>query len=374
MNTIKSLTRAEINLNSLEYNLNQIRKRIPEGKKLLCVVKADAYGHGAVEVTRFLEDKGVEVFAVACLKEAAELRHGGVKSKIIIFGGVIFGEAECVAKYDVVPVIYSKEIASELNKEAERAGRKIKVNVEIDTGMGRLGISASETDSFFSFLSELKYIEVEGVMMHFAEADSVDDAYTMLQLSRFDECREKIDSITGPADFHAANSAAFLKYPDTMYAFSRIGLMLYGYKPCIDNSTDISLHPVMTLKSVITFIKEVNEGNFISYGRTYKCREKMKIATIGCGYADGLSRKLSNNFSVLLHGQYAPVVGRVCMDQTMIDVTNISEAKIGDEVVLMGSAGGKMIGADEIAERIDTIPYEVLCSVGKRVDRIYVGK
>jgi len=374
MTRIKNLTRAEIDLNILENNLDEIRKHLPAEKPMLCVIKANAYGHGAVEVSKCLERKGVRLFAVACLKEAVELREAGMSSQIIIFGGLTSEEVRDSLAYDVTPVIYTKDIAEKLNREAEIFGKKIKVHVEIDTGMGRLGILPDEVNSFFPFLKTLKNIDVEGLMMHFAEADIDDDNYTIHQMSLFEDCRKKIISIINGVNPHAANSAAFLKYPDSLYSSPRIGLMLYGYKPCKDELMDISLKPVMTLKSRITFIKEVKKDTFISYGRTYKCPGKMKIATIGCGYADGLNRKLSNNFSVLIHGKLAPLVGRVCMDQTMIDITQIDGVDIGDEVVLMGIQRDKYIGADEIAERIETIPYEILCAVGQRVDRIYTKK
>lgn len=374
MDKVKNLTWAEIDLNILENNLDEIRKHLPEENPILCVIKANAYGHGAVEVSKCLEGKGVRIFAVACLKEAAELRKAGVSSTIIVFGGLIYEEIRDAFVYNVTPVIYTKDIAEKLNREAEVFGKKIKVHIEIDTGMGRLGILPDEVDSFFSFLRKLKNIDVEGIMMHFAEADAGVDSYSIHQMSLFEDCRKKIVSIVDGIKPHAANSAAFLKFRDSLYFSPRIGLMLYGYKPCKDGLRNLSLKPVMTLKSRITFIKEVKKGTFISYGRTYRCSEKMKIATIGCGYADGLNRKLSNNFSVLLRGEFASIVGRVCMDQTMIDITHIDGASIGDEVVLMGAQGNKCIGADDIAERIETIPYEVLCAVGQRVDRVYIKK
>lgn len=372
MKKIRNLTWAEINLNALENNLKEIKKHLPSQKSLLCVVKANAYGHGAVEVSRCLEKNGINQFAVAYLKEGIELREAGISSKIIVFGGLLREEINYAIEYDLTPVIYSKVMCKEINSIAEKKNKRASAHIEIDTGMGRLGILPEEINDFLDFLKDCKYIEVEGIMMHFAEADSDDDSYTLQQLSTFEECKKKIINRCISSNFHAANSAAFLKYPDSIYSSPRIGLMLYGYKPCEDKTKNLLLKPVMTLKSRILHIKEVKEGSFISYGRTYRCSRRTKIATIGCGYADGLNRKLSNNFDVLVNGKFAPLLGRICMDQAMIDITDIDGAKRGDEVVLMGIQDNKCIGADDIAKKVGTIPYEILCAIGQRVDRVFV--
>lgn len=372
MESVKSPTIAEIDLKALGNNLKQVQGLIPKGGEVLAVVKANAYGHGAVQVSKYLEKKNIDIFGVAYLKEAQELREAGISKEVLIFGGITEEEVESAVRYNVTPVILTRKIAAKLDKEGKREKKIIPVHIEIETGMGRLGISSDEALAFVSFIKTLPNLRLEGIMTHFAESESSDKLYTSIQIELF---RKTVDTII--PDFkkskaHSTNSGALIQHPKSFSDLSRIGLMLYGYQPGKINDSRLNLKPVMTLKTRVIFVKEVKRGTSISYGRTFTAPKKMKIATIACGYADGLNRGLSNCGEVLIRGKRAPITGRICMDQTMVDVTHIDGAAEGDEAVIIGIQGKETITADDIAAKLGTIPYEVLCAVSKRVDRIFV--
>jgi len=364
-------TVAEIDLSALAFNYRQLRKRIPKGVRMLAAVKADAYGHGALPISLQLERLGVDYLGVAISEEGVELRRGGVKIPILILGGIYEKESEQVLRYRLTPVVFEKESLKRISKEAERRKRKVRVHLKVDTGMGRLGVPMGLLPDFLKELKNHPRIEIEGVLSHFSMADG-EETYTAEQWKKFQEARAMIKE-RGITDqyFHMASSATLTAFPSYSGNLVRPGIMLYGSYPSLRFQSIIELKPVMTLKTRIHFLKSVPAGTRISYGGTFITERESLIATLPIGYADGYSRHLSNRGEVLVRGRRAPVVGRVCMDFTMADVTDIPKVSVGDEVILIGKQGRERVTADEIAAKIGSIPYEVLCLIGKRVPRIY---
>jgi alanine racemase len=366
-------TVGEVDLGALEFNYRQIRKRIPRGVKLLAVVKADAYGHGAIPVSLKLEKLGVEYLGVAMTEEGVELRKGGVKAPVLVLGGIFGGEADQILRFRLTPVVFRKDSLKLLSREAERRGKKVKIHLKVDTGMGRLGVPFNLWPSFLEEVKRFPKIEVEGILSHFSMLDA-EKGYTKNQWGAF----QRAAAIAQEAGIlcrylHMASSAALTAFPGYSAKLVRPGIMLYGSYPSPAFQHLIPLKPVMTLKTRIHFLKSVPSHTKISYGGTFTTKRKSLIATLPVGYADGYSHHLSNRGEVLIHGKRAPVIGKVCMDFIMVDMTHVPRVKVGDEVVLMGRQGKEQITPDEIAEKINSISYEVLCSIGKRVPRIYKG-
>ncbi len=366
-------TIAEVDLKALEYNYWQIRRRIPPGVKFLAVVKADAYGHGAVPVSLKLERLGAEYFGVAIPEEGVELRRGGVKAPVLVLGGIFGEEVDQVFRFRLTPVIFRKDSLEILSREAEKRGRKVKVHLKVDTGMGRLGVPLNLWHDFLKETKKFPQIEIEGILSHFSMADEERD-FTENQWRSFERAVAIAQEIGVSCQcLHMSSSAALAAFPNYSSRLVRPGIMLYGSYPSPGFRTLIKLKPVMTLKTRVHFLKRVPPGTRISYGGTFTTRRDSQVATLPIGYADGYSRCLSNQGEVLIHGKRAPVVGKVCMDFIMVDVTDISRVSVGDEVVLMGRQGKEKITSEEIADRTNSISYEVLCSIGKRVPRIYKG-
>jgi alanine racemase len=364
-------TVAEIDLRSLEYNYRQIKKRIPEGVKLLAVVKADAYGHGAIPISRKLEKLGVAYLGVAISDEGVELRKGGVKAPILILGGIYKEDVDQVLRYDLTPVVFQKESLKLLTKAAERRPKKVKVHIKVDTGMGRLGVPLNLWPTFLKELKRFPKIEIEGILSHFAMTDD-QDGYTTRQWNKFQGAVEEAKKLGISCQYlHMASSAILTAFPPYTGNLVRPGIMLYGSYPSPVLQSVIQLKPVLTLKTYIHFLKRIPPETKISYGGTFVTKRESLIATLPIGYADGYSRQLSNRGEVLIRGRRAPIVGRVCMDFMMVDVTDIPKVSLGDEVILMGRQGRQQITAEEIAEKINSISYEVLCLIGKRVPRVY---
>jgi alanine racemase len=364
-------TVGEVDLGALEFNYRQIKKRIPEDVKLLAVVKADAYGHGAIPVSLRLEKLGVEYLGVAIPEEGVELRKGGVKAPILVLGGVFGGEADQIFRFRLTPVIFGKDSLKILSREAERRRRKVKVHLKVDTGMGRLGVPLTLWPDFLKEVRRFPRIEIEGILSHFSMTDE-EKRFTQNQWRAFQRALAIAQEMGISCQYlHMASSATLTAFPAYLARLVRPGIMLYGSYPSPTFQPLIPLKPVMTLKTRIHFLKSVPPGTRISYGGTFKAKRESLIATLPIGYADGYSRHLSNHGEVLIHGKRAPVVGKVCMDFIMVDVTDIPNVSVGDEVILMGKQGKEQITPEEIAEKINSISYEVLCSVGKRVPRIY---
>ena len=364
-------TVGEVDLGALEFNYRQIKKRIPEDVKLLAVVKADAYGHGAIPVSLRLEKLGVEYLGVAIPEEGVELRKGGVKTPILVLGGIFGEEVDQIFRFRLTPVIFGKESLKILSREAERRRRKVKVHLKVDTGMGRLGVPLNLWPDFLREVRRFPKIETEGILSHFSMTDE-EKGFTQDQWRAFQGAVAIAQKLGISSQYlHMASSATLTAFPGYSAKLVRPGIMLYGSYPSPTFRSLIPLKPVMTLKTRIHFLKSVPPGTRISYGGTFKAKRESLIATLPIGYADGYSRHLSNLGEVLIHGKRAPVVGKVCMDFIMVDVTDIPCVSAGDEVVLMGRQGKEQITPEEIAEKINSISYEVLCLIGKRVPRIY---
>lgn len=366
-------TVAEVDLGALAFNYRQIKKRIPRGTKILAVVKADAYGHGALPVSLKLERLGVSYLGVAITEEGISLRREGIKTPILILGGIFQEEEEEIIRQHLTPVIFDMDSLARLSKMAVKKRKKVNIHLKVDTGLGRLGIPFEQFPIFIAKMKGLPNIEVEGLLSHFSMTDQ-EEAYSLAQWKQFQQALDMMQKEGFHVRYvHMANSANLTLFPQYSGNMVRPGLILYGAYPSPKMEKVIPLRPVLTFKTQIHFIKSVPEGSRISYGGTYIAPRRSLIATLPVGYADGFHTRLSNQGEVLIRGQRAPVVGRVCMDLTMVDVTEVPGVSKGDEVILIGQQGREKITADELANKIGSISYEVLCQIGKRVPRVYRG-
>ena len=353
----------------VEIDLNRIREnyRIYKGDlstEIMAVVKADAYGHGAVEVSCLLQEEGVSAFAVSNINEAIELRKSGIGGMILILGYTPIDCIDKVQQYDITQALLSKEYA----EDVIATGIKIRCHYAIDTGMNRIGLDAENIDDCNEAIRyAAQYLNVTGLFTHLCVADTPSQyEFTNSQIIKFKAIVNAVSDLHLP-EVHCLNSAGGLWYQTEISRYSRLGIILYGLKPDYENTIPDGIKPAMSWKSVISMIKEVKAGESIGYGRSYTAEKDLMIATVPTGYADGYNRALSNNGFVLINGCKAPIVGRVCMDQMMVDISNI-EAKPYDEVVLLGDE----LTADDMAQLLGTIGYEIICDIGKRVERIYI--
>ncbi len=358
-------------MDALDHNFREV-VRCAEGQQVLAVVKARAYGHGAVEVSKRLLRLGADMLGVALVEEGRELREAGIDAPVLVMGATFPEQAEEMVSLKLTPAIFSLSVAQALSEAAYRRRTTINVHVKIDTGMGRIGIAPEDAPELIAALQKLRNISVQGLMTHFADADLRDKQFASKQMDRFETLLKALEArkITVPVR-HAANSAAVLDFHRAFFTMVRPGLMLYGYNPLEEGALGADLRPVLSLVTRIAFIKKVPTGVPISYGRTFTTKRESAIATLPIGYADGYGRGLSNKGEALVRGMRVPVVGRVCMDMCMIDVTDVPAAREGDDVVLIGSQGSERITADDIAAKTGTIAYEVLCGISSRVPRIY---
>ena len=367
-------TWAEVDLDAIAHNIKEIRKITNPNAKIMAVVKADAYGHGFLEVAKTLLENGADRLAVAVLQEGKQLRSRGVTVPILILGASGEEAVEDLINFDITPSVFAYEFAKALSYEAERKEKVTKIHIKIDTGMSRIGFLAGEdneeiVDEIIK-ISKLPYIEIEGIFSHFATSDEYDKSYTLLQYGRFmDVCNRLEEKGLNIPIKHICNSAGIMMYPEMHLDMVRPGVILYGMYPSdeVDKSR-LDLIPAMTLKSTITHIKEVEPGRGVSYGKEYITDKKTKIATVPIGYADGYLRKLAKHGKMIVDGVKVPIIGRICMDQCMIDVTNVHNIDKGDEVIIFGREG---VTVDDLAEWLETINYEVSCVIGKRIPRIY---
>lgn len=371
---------AVVDLDAVAHNLRCIRAHLPEGTMVMGVVKADAYGHGDRFIAFELEQAGVDWLGVSGLSEAISLRRYGVKKPILIFGYTPVENAALLAEYDLTQTVFSTLYARELHRAASHAGITLDVHIKVDTGMGRLGFSACDGVEVSSKeiveVCSLSSLRAEGIFTHFACADEANpdsDAFTRLQYSRFTEMVHCLrgKGIAFPL-LHCCNSGGALRFPQFGENMVRPGIALYGMDAAADCRDILDLRPAMSLYSTITMVKEVEAGFAVSYGREYVTKDKTKLATVSIGYADGYDRRLTNRGRMLVRGQYAPVVGRVCMDQLVLDVTGIPGASSGDLVTVVGKDGKNTLSFDEMASLSGTINYEKSCLIGARVPRIYV--
>ena len=371
-------TIAEIDLAALRHNFQQVKSAIPTGCGILAVVKADAYGHGFMDIAMELEKLDVTAFGVAFLAEGIQLRKSGIDRPILILGGIYPGQEKKCIGFNLSTAVFSPEQARLLNYVAGKLYRKAKIHVKIDTGMGRLGISHEDAGAFFHKLKGMKHVELEGIISHFASADELDENgrnYTAHQAEMF--CRVVAgarDEGFSPRYVHIANSAAAFSLDVPCCNMVRPGISLYGALPSADFAGQMDLCPVMHLKSKVAMLKWVEPGTSISYARRYVAGGRTLVASVPVGYADGYSRRLTNRGEALVRGQRARVAGTVCMDWIMLDVTHVEGVSVGDEVVLIGcDPQGGCIGVEELAAWSETIPYEIFCGVSKRVPRVYLN-
>lgn len=378
MKTLKR-TWAEISLDNLEHNYRALRARTPQGCKFLGVIKADAYGHGAVPVSGTLSELGCEYLAVSNLEEAVQLRRGGIRTPILILGYTPPEYADTMVFMDLTQEIHSLDYARALEERLRGTNYILNVHLKLDTGMGRIGFLAygdhSELPQLAAF-SQLTHLRVEGVFTHFSVADSRredDERYTALQYARFCDALAELDSYgIRPTLRHCANSAVTILHPEYSLDMVRGGIALYGCAPDVDCEGLLDLRPVMTLRTTIAQIRDVAAGTPISYGRTFTAPRDLRMAVLPIGYADGLSRGLSGKVSFRLRGQDVPVIGRICMDMCMVDITSVSDAKAGDELTLFGyDEDGVRVPVERLAQASGTISYEILCTLSKRIARLY---
>lgn len=364
-------TAAFIDLKALAYNIKQIKKSVSSGVKVLATVKANAYGHGMKKVAEFLQDK-VDCLGVASAKEGLLIRKQGIKTPILVLGNTFSGSLKKALRHNIILTVTELEMAKELNRCAARCRQKAKIHIKVDTGMGRIGFWHEDALEAIKSIASLKNISLEGLYTHLSSAET-DKKFTLLQLKRFNKLKEALSACgIKPACCHAANSIATVNYREAHFNMVRPGLILYGVYPQPEFKKKLKVKPVLSFKARIAYLKEVEAGRSISYGRTYITDKKSRIATLCVGYADGYSHLLTHKAEVIIRGKRAPVVGKICMDQIMVDVSGIKGLKIGQPVTLIGQEGRQQITVEELAGRAGTISYEILCWISQRVERIYI--
>lgn len=367
---------AEINLGHIDYNIKQIKAKVGN-KEIIGVVKADGYGHGALEVSKVLLKNGIKTLAIATLQEAINLREGGITCPIIMLGITPAMYGNILIEHNIIPVTSSYENAEELSNIAIKSNKSLEALVAIDTGMGRIGFQPTiESVEEISRIYKLPNLKIKGLFSHFASADEKDKTHALNQIDRFEDFYKRLsDKGIDIRQKTLSNSAAIMELPTAYYDAVRPGIILYGCYPSQEvDRGKLSIKPAMSIKANIVHLKKVAIGFSVSYGRKFTTDRESLIATLALGYADGYPRYLSGKGRVIVNGVYAPVVGNICMDQCMIDVTDVPNVKLGDEVVLMGCQGGLSILADEIGEKTGTINYEIVCAFGQRLPKIYVNE
>lgn len=366
---------AKIDLNCIYHNITQVKKARPD-VAIMPVVKADGYGHGAIETAKVLTELA-DGYAVAVIEEAIELRDAGITKPILIVGTLSSHHFKTAVLYDIIVPLYTETMAKNLSDAAAALGKTASAHLAIDTGMNRIGMPCTPSSiELVKKISAMPSLDICGIFSHFATADETDKTFSMTQIKRFEDFCSNLKSIgINPQCKHIANSAAIIDMPQTSFNMVRPGIITYGLNPSDEiDKTVLNLKPAMELKTHITHVKRVSAGEGISYGLAYTTSSERIIATVPVGYADGYPRLLSNKGRVIVRGEYAPIVGRICMDQFMIDVTDIDGVSAEDTVTLMGTDGDCFIGADELAAHAMTINYEIICGISKRVPRVYIEK
>ena len=370
-------TRAEIDLQAFQHNLQTLRKYLDPQTQIMAVVKADAYGHGAIPCARIAVENGADYLGAGVIEEGIELRENGLNAPILILGSIFPDEAEDLVRHNLATILCTQPLAQALSKEAEKQDKTVSVHIKVDTGMNRLGISPENLPALLDQVRNLKNLKIEAVSTHFSSADDEDLSVTQAQLEKFQTALTILqkEGVHTPI-VHCANTSALFKFPESHFNMVRPGLILYGVlpspslRPVIDQGEN-PFQPVMQWKSQIILLKPIAKNQPVSYSGSFTTQRDSLIATLPIGYADGLHRMLSNKMDVLIRGRRAPQVGNICMDMILIDVTDIPDVQAGDEVVIFGRQGDEMISVEELAVKGKTIPYEILCSVSKRVPRIY---
>ena len=367
-------TWAEVDLDAIAHNMREIRKITNKNAQIMAVVKADAYGHGFMEVSKTLLENGADRLAVAVLQEGKQLRSRGVSVPILIHGASMENDIEDIINFDITPNVFSYDFAKAISYMAEKKEKVTKIHIKLDTGMSRIGYVVSDNNDEIIDeivkISKLPYIEIEGIFSHFSTSDEYDDSYTRLQFKRFMSVTNALKErgVDIPIK-HICNSAGIMMYPEMHLDMVRPGVILYGMYPSDEvDKTRLDLIPAMSLKSKITYVKEVESGRGVSYGKEYITDKTTKIATVPIGYADGYLRKAAKHGKMIVNGVKVPIIGRICMDQCMIDVSDVHNIERGDEAIIFGREG---ITIDDLASWLETINYEVSCVIGKRIPRIY---
>lgn len=373
-------TWAEISLDAITHNFNEIKRRVGGSAKICCVIKADGYGHGAAELANVYLKLGADMFAVSNIDEGIEIRNAGCNLPMVILGYTPATEAARLSKYNISQAVFCLDYAKALSQECARQNCTCKIHIKTDTGMSRIGFMCQEfpRDNYsieeIKAVADLKTLEIEGLFTHFCVSDEGKDGaeFTQKQYNNFMYVRNKLEEAGLKINcVHCSNSGAIEDYPNTYCDIVRAGIILYGLAPSLKLAGRLDLIPAMTLKTTVAYVKTLKAGSAVSYGRTFTADRDMKIATVPIGYADGYIRQNAENGYMLVNGKKAKIVGRICMDQTMLDVTDIDDVSIGDEVIVFGSGKNGEPTADTIAQNTGTINYEVVCLVGKRVPRIY---
>lgn len=367
---------AAIHLDAVQKNFDAMKKNLRDGTQMIAVIKADGYGHGAVPIAKLTEPRtDIWGFATATAEEALELRRAGIQKPVLILGYVFEEHYEMLAQYDIRPVVFRLDMAQALSAAAKRCQKTVTVHLGLDTGMTRIGFAdTQESVAQIQKIAALPYVKIEGLFTHFARADETDKTSAKAQLARYLAFAEVLSAAGVPIALrHCSNSAGIIEMPEANLHLVRAGISIYGIYPSQEVCRDrVALTPVMELKSHITHVKEVEAGVAVSYGGTFVTTKKTRIATIPVGYADGYPRMLSNRGRVLIRGKSAPILGRVCMDQFMVDVTDIPQACMLDEVTLLGRDGDETIFVEELSELCGRFPYEFVCDISKRVPRVYL--
>ena len=370
-------TRAEIDLQAFRHNFQNLRSHISPQARIMAVVKADAYGHGALPCARVAVECGADYLGAGVIEEGIELRQSGLDAPILILGSIFPDEAEDLVRHDLATIVCTLPLAQALAKEAEKQNKTASVHIKVDTGMNRLGVLPENLPELLNQIRNLPNLKIEGVSTHFASADDEVLSITQAQLKKFQATLACLKQDDRPL-IHCSNTSALFKFPESHFDMVRPGLILYGALPSpslqavLSEKENLSpFKPVMQWKSRIILVKSIAKGQPVSYSGSFTTQRGSLIATLPVGYADGLHRSLSNKMDVLIRGKRAPQIGNICMDMTLIDVTEIQDVQAGDEVVLFGKQEGQTITVDEMATKGGTIPYEILCNVGKRVPRIY---
>ncbi len=367
---------AEINLTNLEYNIDRIKEKIGKSE-LIGVIKADAYGHGAVKFAQVLQKKGCKTFAIATLQEAIVLRNAGFREDIIMLGLVPDMYADTVVKYDIIPAVCDSENVKAFDAEAHRQGKVCKVIIAVDSGMGRIGYQADDIPTALTDIkkiNELPNTKIMGMFSHMSTADAYDKTYSHGQEEKFNKLYQAVVEAGVRLPMKTlANSASIMELPSVHFDACRAGIILYGLYPSNEvDRNQLSLKPVMSVKANIVHLKEVGVGFSVGYGRKFISERPSKIATLALGYADGYPRPYSKYGKVIVNGVVCPIAGNICMDQCMVDVTDVPDVKVGDEVILLGSDGVNEVSADYIAEMTGTINYEITCALGQRLPKVYI--
>ena len=365
----------EVSLARLRSNFRALRALVGPKIQILAVLKADAYGHGAVEVAGALAEEGADWFGVTCAAEALPLRQAGLTQPILLFSGFWPGEEELLLDQRLTPTVFDEQHLKLLDACARKRGVRLPVHLKVDTGMVRLGMAASELATFLALLRTCTHLQLEGLYTHMASAEQPSLEQTRQQLELFGRARQQVQEAGfHPPHIHLANSTALARCPESWGTMVRPGLALYGYQLCESTlERGLEVAPVLSLKSRLLALRWVPKGTAVGYGASYVAPARARIATVGAGYAEGVNRALSNRGRALVRGCFAPVVGRVTMDYTLLDVTAIPNVEVGDEVVFIGCQGTTEITATEIAECAGTIPYEILCNIGPRVPHLYLS-